>query len=126
MRDENQEPVAALFKALMHPTRIAILDLLREGAQCVCHLEAALDVRQAYVSQQLSVLREAGLVEDERDGLNVYYRVLKPEVYALLDRARAITGTQPMSPLASDQKEACPCPKCASTTLEKQSLERNR
>ena len=54
------------FKALMHPTRMAILDALREGEQCVCHMEAAFGLRQAHISQHLMVLRDAGLVADRR------------------------------------------------------------
>ena len=53
-----------LFKVLGHPARLAILEILREGEQCVCHMETYLGQRQAYISQQLSVLREAGLITD--------------------------------------------------------------
>src|SRR5512135_581043 len=85
---------AKLFKALMHPARLEILDTLRDGEHCVCHLEAALGYRQAYISQQLSVLREAGIVQDRRDGWNVHYRVTQPQVFALLDVAITMTGGQ--------------------------------
>jgi len=56
------EDSAALFKLLSHPSRLAILQVLRDGEECVCHMEAALGLRQAYISQQLMVLRQAGLV----------------------------------------------------------------
>ena len=82
------ETTARLFKALMHPCRLAILDILRGGEACVCHLEAALGYRQAYISQHLMMLREAGLVQGRREGYNVYYHVNRPEVYAVLDAAR--------------------------------------
>jgi ArsR family transcriptional regulator len=105
------EEAAALFKLLSHPSRLAILHLLRDGEECVCHMEAALGLRQAYISQQLMVLRQAGLVTDRRDGWNVFYRVTKPEVFALLDAALAI-----IAPDATDALPAkagtCPCPKC--------------
>lgn len=107
---EAQESVVALFKALTHPARIAILDILRDGEHCVCHLESALGLRQAYVSQQLSVLREAGIVVDQRDGLNVYYRVVQPSVYVLLDTVRQLTGS-PAFQRAS--RQPCLCPQCA-------------
>ncbi|MEK7328155.1 MAG: metalloregulator ArsR/SmtB family transcription factor, partial [Chloroflexota bacterium] len=86
----NYEPEAKLFKVLMHPVRLAILNVLRDGEACVCHLEAALGYRQAYISQQLMVLREAGLVEDRREGWNIYYRVAKPEVFAVIDAAQGV------------------------------------
>ena len=69
------DDLAALFKVLMHPTRLAILGILRQGEECVCHMEATLGLRQAYISQQLSVLREAGLVSVRRDGSRYRARV---------------------------------------------------
>ena len=82
-----------LFKILAHPVRLSILEILRDGEQCVCHMEAMLDLRQAYISQHLMVLREAGVLADRRDGWNIYYRVIKPEVFALLDATAALTGS---------------------------------
>jgi ArsR family transcriptional regulator len=106
---------AKLFKALMHPARLEILDILRDGEACVCHIEAALGQRQAYISQQLSVLREAGLVQDRRDGWNVHYRVTQPQVFALLDVAITMTGGQPNKRKVAYGAELdnCPCPRCA-------------
>ena len=104
-------PPANLFKALMHPARLTILETLRDGEQCVCHLEAVLGCRQAYISQHLRFLREAGLVEDRRDGTRIFYRVIKPEVFRLVDTAMAMSGMQPIH--KSDSSVAdCPCPKC--------------
>ena len=107
---------AKLFKALMHPARLEILNILRDGEHCVCHIEAALGYRQAYISQQLSVLREAGLVQDRRDGWNVHYRVTQPQVFALLDVAMAMVGGQPSKRQRAQGAELdnCPCPRCAS------------
>ena len=107
---------AKLFKALMHPARLEILEILRDGEHCVCHIEAALGQRQAYISQQLSVLREAGLVQDRRDGWNVHYRVTQPQVFALLDVANAMVGGPPGKHTLSHSADLsnCPCPRCAS------------
>ena len=110
---DKQEQLFGLFKALAHPARIAILDILRNGEQCVCHIEAHLGYRQAYISQQLAVLRETGLIQDNREGLNIYYRVIRPEVYALIDVARTMVGIDiPRNPFRTP-RAACPCPKCA-------------
>jgi DNA-binding transcriptional ArsR family regulator len=106
------EPQAMLFKALMHPARLAILDILRDGEECVCHMEAFLGYRQAYISQQLSVLREAGLVQDRRDGWNIFYRVIRPEIYDILDTAYRMEGVKPGSRINKPREHACPCPKC--------------
>lgn len=111
------EREARLFKALMHPSRLAILELLRGGEACVCHLEAHLGLRQAYVSQQLAVLRGAGLIADRRDGLRVYYRIARPELLALLDTARQIVGPDDGLTPALGPQAACPCPKCAAGSI---------
>ena len=107
----NNNPTAGIFKALMHPTRLAILEILRDGEQCVCHIEAVLGCRQAYISQHLMVLREAGLVEDQRDGARIFYRVVKPEVFDLVEYANQLSGTSSL-PMNKGTVLDCPCPKC--------------
>lgn len=86
------EELAPLFKALSHSRRLEILQLLKDRELCVCEIEEALGLRQAYVSQQLTVLREGGLVCYRKDGWNVYYRIARAEVYALLEVATVIRG----------------------------------
>jgi ArsR family transcriptional regulator len=109
---------ARLFKVLMHPARLAILDLLRDSAECVCHMEAILGYRQAYISQQLMVLRQAGLVEDQRDGWNIYYRVINPEIYTVIEAARKLLG-EPLAPQPSlGEDVVCLCPKCVAAAKE--------
>jgi ArsR family transcriptional regulator len=105
------DPPAKLFKALMHPSRLMILETLRDGEQCVCHLEAMLGCRQAYISQHLMVLREAGLVEDRRDGARIFYRVVKPEVFDLVHQANRLSGEKPIH-IGQAKANNCPCPKC--------------
>ncbi len=100
-----------LFKALMHPARLAILDVLRAGEACVCHLEAALGYRQAYISQHLMVLRDAGLVGDRRNGWNMYYRVIKPQVFITMDSARRVLGKRGKTRIPA-VVPSCSCPHC--------------
>jgi len=99
-----------VFKILTHPARIAILNILRDGEHCVCHMEAHLGFRQSYISQQLAVLREAGLIQDRRDGWNIYYRVINSNIYAVLDAVQKLTG-QSVSP-ADGHVVSCNCPHC--------------
>jgi ArsR family transcriptional regulator len=106
------EPQSDLLKTLAHATRLAILDILRDGEQCVCHMEATLGLRQAYISQQLMTLKQDGLVEARRDGLNLYYRVIKPEVFRIVDATRSVVGLAQPQPRHTHAKSACPCPKC--------------
>lgn len=107
--DPSSDVLEALFKAFSHPARIAILEELRKGEHCVCHLEALLGARQSYVSQQLAVLRESGLISDRRDGWNVYYQVKDARVFDLLDAAYKMTGKK-LEPRSAVQ--GCPCPRC--------------
>jgi len=102
-----------LLKALSHPARLAILEALREGEACVCHLEALFGWRQAYISQQLMVLRAAGLLADRREGWNVYYRVARPEIYTLIDVLHQISGSKETMSIPSTVA-SCTCPRCQS------------
>ena len=101
---------AQILKVLTHPARLAILDILRDGEHCVCHMEAHLGYRQAYLSQQLAVLREAGLIQDRRDGWNIFYRVTDPRIYAILDAVQVVTGEKTTGHHKDDVM--CPCPHC--------------
>src|SRR5512143_1791308 len=105
---------AETLKAIAHPTRLAVLEILRDGEQCVCHMEAILGLRQASISQQLMILREAGLVEVRRDGLNMFYHVVNPGIFGVLDAIYAATGkTGPrLLHKHGKGKDSCPCPKC--------------
>ena len=111
---DSYETQSEFLKALSHPIRLAILDILREGEQCVCHMEATLGLRQAYISQQLMILKNTGLVESRRDGLNLYYRVLKPEIFNALDMLNSVTGVTAKLPKHKHANTDCPCPKCNS------------
>jgi DNA-binding transcriptional ArsR family regulator len=112
---EPYQDICELFKVLIHPTRLAILEMLRHREECVCHMTAMLGARQSYVSQQLMVLRDAGLVIDRRDGWNIYYHVTRPEVYAVLDAARNMVPDQQYEVptfILHSRSGSCPCPKC--------------
>ena len=81
---------ADLFKAIAHPTRLEILQLLRSGERCVCEIFPALDIEQPNVSRHLSVLKKEGIVSSRKDGLKVIYRVNDESIYELLDLATEI------------------------------------
>ncbi len=85
---------AEFFRALGHPTRLRILELLRPGEQTVSELQAALDMEASSVSQQLAVLRARNIVETRRAGTNIYYAVRDPQLFQLLDVARDIFDNQ--------------------------------
>jgi DNA-binding transcriptional ArsR family regulator len=104
-------PTTKILKALAHPTRLRLLNALRNGEECVCHLTALVRQRQAYVSQQLMFLRRAGLIEDRKEGLRIYYHVQDPSLFQVIDMANDLAGTVK---LENDPETiaTCPCPKC--------------
>jgi ArsR family transcriptional regulator len=66
------------MKALAHPTRLFIVDQLAQGERCVCELTEMVDADVSTVSKHLSVLKAAGIVADEKRGVQVYYSLLVP------------------------------------------------
>lgn len=82
--------LAELFKALSHPNRLAILSLLKGREMTVYEIMDALNLRQAYVSQQLMILRQVGLVCYRKEGWNVLYRISQNEFYTLIEAAETI------------------------------------
>ena len=85
------ETEAHLLALLAHPIRLQIVDLLRHGEVCVCDMQAVLNQRQAYVSQHLMALREAGLVACRKDGLRVYYQLSDPRILRLFDQVHVVS-----------------------------------
>jgi DNA-binding transcriptional ArsR family regulator len=85
---------ASLFRVLGHPTRIRILELLRDGERSVGVLQGELGLDSGGTSQQLAALRRIGLVEARRDGTNVYYRIADERVFDLLEAGKAIIARQ--------------------------------
>ncbi len=95
------EVEAEVLRALGHPARLKILELLRDGERCVCEIEPALGLRQPNVSQHLGALRAANLVVARRDGLRVLYRATDRAVFDILRLVRAMVDrSAPESPVA--------------------------
>ena len=88
--EELQAFKAAFFKALAHPIRIRLLELLVKGDMNVQELQEALGVEQPVVSQQLAVLRANNIVAGRKEGASVWYSVRDPLIAELLDTARRI------------------------------------
>ena len=81
---------AAFFKALAHPVRIRILELLVQGEMNVQQLQEVIGVEQPVVSQQLAVLRNNNIVASRKEGVTVRYSVRDPLIAQLLETARQI------------------------------------
>jgi ArsR family transcriptional regulator len=69
---------AQVIKAMAHPTRLFIVDELAKGERCVCELRDMIGADISTVSKHLSVLKQAGIVEDEKRGLQVWYSLKVP------------------------------------------------
>jgi DNA-binding transcriptional ArsR family regulator len=94
---------AGIFKALGHPARVKMVRELRGGEKCVCDLVSAAGLGWSTVSRHLSVLREAGVVTDEKRGQQVIYRMALPCVSRFLDCLED-PGRYP------EMHESCACP----------------
>lgn len=96
--EKRSEPIAGelqmfkaqFFRALAHPTRIRMLEILVRGGRTVQELRDDLELDQPIVSQQLAVLRHQGIVSAQKQGLSVRYTLRDPLVGSLLDVARRI------------------------------------
>jgi DNA-binding transcriptional ArsR family regulator len=108
---------AALLRALGQPARVRILQGIGQGEACVCHLEAMLGLRQAYISQHLMALRDQGLVTTRRDGKFIFYRLRDPGLLDLIAAAANLAGVTVPGPTNRDVQ--CSCPSCSS---ERESL----
>lgn len=81
---------AEVFKALGHPTRLYIVQELSKGERCVCRFVEKIDADFSTVSKHLGVLKNAGLVEDEKRGQQVFYRLRVPCVMQFMDCIEAV------------------------------------
>jgi DNA-binding transcriptional ArsR family regulator len=106
---------ANLLKLMAHPVRLQILEMLRRDHECVCHLSAATGKPQPYISQQLAVMRNSGLVVDRKEGTNVYYGLANGAVGRQVTAALAglDVDSHRGAPQGYERVAGCNCPKCA-------------
>nr|WP_097136764.1 sulfite-sensing transcriptional repressor BigR [Rhizobium subbaraonis] len=90
------EEVAALLKTLAHPARLMLVCTLVEGEHSVGELEERLDLHQPHLSQQLTVLRAAGVVATRRDGKQIFYSLAEAKAARLIGALHAIFCAEAM------------------------------
>ncbi|MFO7586150.1 MAG: metalloregulator ArsR/SmtB family transcription factor [Anaerolineales bacterium] len=106
-------PISELLTVISAPARLEILLIIGAGEACVCHLEARLGYRQAYISQHLMALRQAGLLDSRREGKYVFYSLARPELMGLLKQAALVADVKlPIVKVVSPEAQ-CACPNCA-------------
>jgi len=96
------EARSRVIKALAHPTRLFIVDTLAQGERCVCDLQAMVGADISTVSKHLSILRQAGLVQDEKRGNQVFYHLLMP----CMERFMSCIDEATQARLAEEQNAA--------------------
>jgi ArsR family transcriptional regulator len=88
MELENLE--VSIFKALAHPIRLKIIKKLREKTYCVCEMNEDVEFSQSNLSQHLKILRDAGLVVCEKEGMRINYRIKNPDVLKIINDAESM------------------------------------
>ena len=88
------EARARIVKAMAHPTRLFIVDVLSRGERCVCELTEMVGADMSTVSKHLAILRNAGIVEDEKRGSQVYYTLRCPCVLQFFDCVESVIQTR--------------------------------
>jgi DNA-binding transcriptional ArsR family regulator len=88
------EARAKIVKALGHPSRLAMVDELSRGERCVCELRKLVGTDLSTVSKHLSILKNAGVVEDDKRGVQVFYRLKVPCVLNFFGCVEAVLENQ--------------------------------
>jgi len=90
--DDYLEQKAEFFKALAQPTRLKILELLKDGERCVCDIFPAIGEQQSNVSRHLQLMKRAGVLASRKDGLRVLYRIKDETITRLLEDVDLFVG----------------------------------
>jgi len=76
---------AEILKAVAQPTRLKIIDFLRDGERCVCEIFPAIGEEQSNTSRHLNMMLVAGVLSRRKDGLKIYYAIKHPEILQVMD-----------------------------------------
>lgn len=83
-----------VLKSLAQPTRLKIIDFLRDGERCVCEIFPAIGEEQSNTSRHLSYMQTHGILKRRKDGVKIYYAVRHPEVFEIIDLAALIVKNE--------------------------------
>ena len=81
---------AEILKAMAQPTRLKIIELLRDGERCVCEIFPAVGSEQSNTSRHLNMMLASGILSRRKDGLKIFYAIKHPEVLEIVDLAARI------------------------------------
>ena len=94
MEEKILEWKAEILKALAQPTRLKILECLRQGERCICEIIPAVHGEQSNISRHISLMQKSHLVSTRKEGVKVMVRVRDPKIFDILDRVSAILKAQ--------------------------------
>ena len=94
MENEIFELKAGILKMLAQPTRLKILECLKNGERCICDIIPAIDGEQSNISRHISLMQKNHLVTTQKDGVRVIVKVKDPEIFNILDRVSKILKGQ--------------------------------
>jgi len=94
MEERVLELKAEILKALAQPTRLRILELLRDGEKCICEIVPAINGEQSNISRHISLMQKSHLVTTRKDGVKVMVKVKDAKIFDILDRVSIILKDQ--------------------------------
>ncbi len=116
---KQSKKISQLLRVVGDTFRVRLLLALSENEACVCHLECLLGKRQAYISQHLMSLREAGLLTARREGKYIFYKLKNHDLLGLIQSAAEIVGVSDIAEAKSMNitLSKCECPNCEPSKL---------
>jgi ArsR family transcriptional regulator len=94
MEERVLELKAEVLKALAQPTRLKILELLRNGERCICEIVPAINGEQSNISRHISLMQKSHLVTTRKDGVKVMVKVRDPKIFEILDSVSLLLKKQ--------------------------------
>lgn len=95
MNEVATQMISNIFKALSSPVRVKIIEMLKEGPLCVCKIIEGLGTdQQSNTSQHLNVLKNAGIVDSKKEGLNVIYSLKYHEIIEMIELVENVLNSQ--------------------------------
>jgi len=94
MREKALAMKSDILKALAQPTRLKILELLREGEKCICEIIPAINGEQSNISRHISLMQKCHLVSTRKDGVKVMVKIRDPRIFEILDKVSLVLKTQ--------------------------------
>jgi ArsR family transcriptional regulator len=94
MEEKAIQLKAEVLKALAQPTRLKILEMLRNGERCICEIVPAINGEQSNISRHISTMQKSHLISTRKDGVKVMVKVRDPRIFEILDKVGLFLKTQ--------------------------------